>query len=176
MNSVTEGGLLKQDSAQATFDSGTIDNTAGTVTDVYGAILGKHALGMLTKLTELLDSLEAHASVKRILVFDGAGNGVKTLRAFDNSDEYYLTILDDNQVKERKIKHIRQETDYKYGTSSLVDCQIELRDSSEKDYIHECRAVIVKWANGKRLVLITDIPRELLDASEVTKRYFDRWP
>jgi len=34
----------------------------------------------------------------------------------------------------------------------------------------------VKWDNGKRSVLITDIPRELLDASEVTKRYFDRWP
>ncbi len=140
------------------------------------ADLGKHALGMLTKLTKLLDSPEAHASVKRILVFDGGGNGVKTLRAFDNSDEYYLTILDDNQVKERKIKHIWQETEYKYGTASLVDCRIELRDSSEKDYIYECRAVIVNWANGKRSVLITDIPRELLDASEVTKRYFDRWP
>jgi len=140
------------------------------------ADLGKHALGMLTKLTKLLDSPEAHASVKRLLVFDGAGNGVKTLRAFDDSDEYYLTILDDNQVKERKIKHIWQETEYKYGTASLVDCRIELRDSSEKDYIYECRAVIVKWANGKRSVLITDIPRELLDASEVTKRYFDRWP
>ncbi|MGP8319700.1 MAG: helix-turn-helix domain-containing protein, partial [Methanosarcinaceae archaeon] len=31
------------------------------------ADLGKHALGMLTKLTKLLDSPEAHASVKRIL-------------------------------------------------------------------------------------------------------------
>ena len=140
------------------------------------ADLGKHALGMLTKLTKLLDSPEAHTSVKRILVFDGGGNGVKTLRAFDDSDEYYLTILDDNQVKERKIKHIRSETEYKYGTASLVDCRIELIDSLEKDYIHECRAVIVKWDNGKRSVLITDIPRELLDASEVTKRYFDRWP
>jgi hypothetical protein len=140
------------------------------------ADLGEHALGMLTKLTKLLDSPEAHASVKRILVFDGGGNGVKTLRAFDDSDEYYLTILDDNQIKERKIKHIRPEIEYKYGTASLVDCRIELIDSLEKDYIHECRAVIVKWDNGKRSVLVTDIPRELLDASEVTKRYFDRWP
>lgn len=138
--------------------------------------LGKHALSMLTKLTELLDSPEAHISVERILVFDSAGNGVKTLRAFEDSDEYYITILDDNQITERKIKHIRQEIEYKYGNASLVDCQIELRDSSEKDYIYECRAVIVKWNNGKRSALITDIPRELLDASEVTKRYFDRWP
>jgi hypothetical protein len=138
--------------------------------------LGKHALSMLTKLTQLLDDPDAHASVKRILVFDGGGNGVKTLRSFDNSDEYYITILDDNQITDRKIKHIRQETLYEYGDANLVDCQIELRDSLEKGYIHECRAVIVDWDNGKRSVLVTDIPRELLDASEITKRYFDRWP
>ena len=138
--------------------------------------LGKHALSMLTKLTQLLDDPDAHASAKRILVFDGGGNGVKTLRSFDNSDEYYITILDDNQITDRKIKHIRQETRYEYGDANLVDCQIELRDSFEKGYIHECRAVIVEWDNGKRSVLVTNIPRELLDASEITKRYFDRWP
>ena len=138
--------------------------------------LGKHALSMLTKLTQLLDDPDAHASVKRILIFDGGGNSVKTLRSFDNSDEYYITILDDNQITDRKIKHIRQETRYKYGNANLVDCQIELRDSLEIDYIHECRAVIIEWDNGKRSVLVTDIPRELLDASEITKKYFDRWP
>lgn len=138
--------------------------------------LGKNALSMLTKLTQLLDDPSAHASVKRILIFDGGGNGVKTLRSFGNSDEYYITILDDNQVTDRKIKHIRQETRYEYGDANLVDSQIELRDSLEKGYIHECRAVIVEWDNGKRSVLVTDIPRELLDASEITKRYFDRWP
>ena len=138
--------------------------------------LGKHALSMLTKLTQLLDDPDAHASVKRILIFDGGGNGVKTLRSFDNSDEYYITILDDNQITDRKIKHVRLETRYEYGNANLVDCHIELRDSLEKDYIHECRAVIIEWDNGKRSVLVTDIPRELLDASEITKKYFDRWP
>lgn len=49
-------------------------------------------------------------------------------------------------------------------------------DSSEKGYIYECRAVIVKWDNGRKSVLITDIPRDLVDASDVTKRYVDRWP
>jgi len=34
----------------------------------------------------------------------------------------------------------------------------------------------VKWDNGRKSVLITDITRDLLDASEVTKKYFDRWP
>ena len=92
---------------------------------------------MLTKLTERFDDPSAH--VKRIMVIDGGGNGVKTLRAFDNSDDYFITILDDNQVKERKFKHIREETRYTYGNASLVDCQIELLDSSEKGYIYECR-------------------------------------
>jgi hypothetical protein len=140
------------------------------------ADLGKHALNMLTKLTELFDDPSAHVHVKRILVIDGGGNGVNTLRAFDNSDEYFITILDDNQVKDRKFKHIREETRYKYGDASLVDCQIELMDSKEVGYIYECRAVIVKWDTGRKSVLITDIHRDLLDASGVTKKYFDRWP
>lgn len=140
------------------------------------ADLGKHALPMLTKLTELLDDPSAHITVKRILVMDGGGNGVKTLRAFKDSDEYYIAILDDNQTKERKFKHIREEMGYKYGNATLVDCKIELLDSKESGYIYECRAVIVKWDNGRKSVLITDIPHELLDASEITKKYFDRWP
>jgi len=138
--------------------------------------LGKNALSMLTKLTQLLDDPDAHSSMKRILVFDGGGNSVKTLRSFDNSDEYYITILDDNQITDRKIKHIQQEIRHEFGNATLFDCQIELRDSLEKGYIYECRAVIVEWDNGKRSVLVTDIPRELLDASEITKKYFDRWP
>jgi hypothetical protein len=140
------------------------------------ADLGKRALNMLTKLTQLLDDPSARVHVKRILVIDGGGNGINTLRAFDDSDEYFITILDENQVKERKIKHLREEMRYKYGNASLVDCQIKLLDSSEKNYIYECRAVIVKWDNGRKSVLITDIPRDLLDASEVTKKYFDCWP
>jgi len=49
-------------------------------------------------------------------------------------------------------------------------------DSDEKNYIYESRAVIVNWDNGRKAVVITDIPRELLDESEVVKKYFDRWP
>ncbi len=140
------------------------------------ADLGKHALNMLTKLTQLLDTPSDHVHVKRILVMDGGANGVKTLRAFNDSDEYFITILDDNQIKERKFKHIRDETRYEHGDADLVDCQIELLDSSEKSHIYQCRAVIVKWNSGKQSVLITDIPHDLLDSSEITKKYFDRWP
>jgi hypothetical protein len=125
---------------------------------------------------QLLDTPSAHVRVDRILIMDGGGNGVKTLRELSKSDEYFITILDDNQTKDRKFKHIREETEYEYGKANLTDCQIELLDSSEKDYIFECRAVIIKWNNGRKAVLVTDVPRELLNESEITKRYFDRWP
>jgi hypothetical protein len=114
--------------------------------------------------------------VKRILVIDSGGNSVKTLRAFKDSDEYFITILDDNQIKDRKFKHLHEETRYKYGNANLVDSLIELLDSSEKNYIFECRAVVVNWDNGRISVLVTNIPRELLDEGEVVKKYFDRWP
>jgi hypothetical protein len=68
------------------------------------------------------------------------------------------------------------ETQYKYGNAKLIDCQIELIDSDEKNYIYESRAVIVNWDNGRKAVIITDIPCELLDESEIVKKYFDRWP
>ena len=101
---------------------------------------------------------------------------MQTLRDFKNSEEYYITILDENQTKDRKFKHKRLETQYKFGNARLIDCQIELIDSSEKAYIYESRAVIVNWDNGRKAVLVTDIPHELLDESEVVKKYFDRWP
>jgi PGF-pre-PGF domain-containing protein len=39
--SITEGDLLNQDGASTIFSSGTIDNSQGTITDVYALILGK---------------------------------------------------------------------------------------------------------------------------------------
>jgi hypothetical protein len=138
--------------------------------------LGKHALEMQNKLMQLLDTPSAHIQVNRILIMDGGGNSVKTLRELSKSEEYFITILDDNQTKDRKFKHIREETKYEYGKANLTDCQIELLDSSEKGYIFECRAVIIKWNNGRKAVLVTDVPRQLLNESEITKRYFDRWP
>ncbi|MBW6519209.1 MAG: putative Ig domain-containing protein [ANME-2 cluster archaeon] len=41
VTSVTEGNLLNQDGAFTFFSSGTINNVAGTVTNVYGSILGE---------------------------------------------------------------------------------------------------------------------------------------
>lgn len=78
--------------------------------------------------------------------------------------------------KERRFKNLGKKHRYKYGKATLVDCQIELPDSSDSKYIFESRSVIVQWDNGRESVLVTDISRELLDASEITKKYFDRWP
>ena len=138
------------------------------------ADLGKHALGMITELTRHLD--DPQVSVRRILVIDGGGNSVKAMRAFQGSEESFITILDKNQVKERRFKQKQKPSRYRFGDAELVDGRIELPDSAEADYIYESRAVIVRWDPGRESVLVTDIPHEVLDASEVTRRYFDRWP
>ena len=143
------------------------------------ADLGEHALGMITELTRHFSdtSSKTSISIRRILVIDGGGNSVKTMRAFSGDDnEYFITILDNNQVKERKFKHKGRKKRYKFGSAILIDCRIELLDSTEVGYIYEARAVIVKWDNGRESVLVTNISVELLDASGITKKYFDRWP
>ncbi len=142
------------------------------------ADLGEHALSMITKLTKHFSDVSSQISIKRVLVIDGGGNSVKTMRAFSSAadDEYFITILDNNQVKERKFKHKRIKRRYRFGAAGLIDCRIELLDSTEKGYIYESRAVIVRWDNGRESVLVTNIPADLLDGSEITKRYFDRWP
>jgi len=141
------------------------------------ADLGEHALGMITELMKHFSDVFPQISIKRVLVMDGGANSVKTMRAFsDQEDEYFITILDDNQVKERKFKHKSRKRRYKFGAATLIDCRIELLDSTETGYIYEPRAIIVKWDNGRESVLVTNIPSEMLDASEITKRYFDRWP
>jgi len=140
------------------------------------ADLGKHALQMMDKVTDYLNDCTtvAQCSVNRILIMDAAGNGVKTLRELKGY--YYITILDSNQVTERKIKSISEEKRYEHGDACLIECSIELKDSNEKDYIFETRAVQVKWDNGRESVLITNLPRDLFSTDNVVKSYFDRWP
>ena len=69
---------------------------------------------------------------------DGASNGVGTLRAFASQQKYhYITPLDDNQWKERKIVNIGRPTRYLYGKASLRDAVIELEDSKEKGFFYK---------------------------------------
>lgn len=64
VNSVTEGDLFTQDGASTLFNSGTIDNNAGAVTDVYGTILG--ATSVSTSGTMATISLTAGGSTGRL--------------------------------------------------------------------------------------------------------------
>ncbi|PYT64565.1 MAG: hypothetical protein DMG42_34535, partial [Acidobacteria bacterium] len=65
---------------------------------------------------------------------------------------------------------------YYYGEATLRECRLELEDSREKGYLVEVRAVRIDWDYGKRTVLITSLPKEVVGASLVVKAYFDRWP
>jgi len=64
VNSVTEGDLFTQNGASTIFDDGTIDNNAGTVTDVYGSILG--ATSVSTSGTMATINLTAGGSTGRL--------------------------------------------------------------------------------------------------------------
>jgi len=144
------------------------------------ADLQKHALQSMEQLDEILNEGQKSRTNKsrctRALIMDGGANSVQTLRAFSKSDYHYITILDTNQVHERKFKHHSSPKRYRYGKASLNDCRIELVDSKEPDYIYDSRAVQIHWDNGKKCCLVTSIAKNIFDASEVAKAYFDRWP
>jgi hypothetical protein len=144
------------------------------------ADLQKYALSSMEQLDELLNEGEAGHRNKsrctRALVMDGGGNSVQTLRAFSESDYHYITVLDTNQIHERKFKFLSPIERYRHGEATLSDCRIELIDSKEPEYIFESRAVRIYWDNGKECCLVTSIPGKIFDASEVVKAYFDRWP
>jgi len=77
---------------------------------------GEHTLGMFDKIEWAIEDVEgSRTSVRRVLVMDGASNSVKTLRAFASQPKYhYITPLDDNQWKERKINSVGRPTRYRY--------------------------------------------------------------
>ncbi len=144
------------------------------------ADLQNYALKSMEQLDELLDDGQKTRSKKsrctRALIIDGGGNSVQTLRSFSKSEYHYITILDTNQIQDRKFKHLSTLETYRYGKASLNDCRIELLDSKDTGYLYESRAVRVHWNNGKECCLVTSIPDQLFDASDVVKAYFDRWP
>jgi transposase len=144
------------------------------------ADLKHHALQTMAELDELLGEGQKvsgrNSRCSRALIFDSAGNAVKTLRAFSQSPYHYITILDTNQIDDRKFKHLLQPERYLYGDALLTDCRIELIDSTDPGYIHESRSVKIQWDNGKESCLVTSIAQSIFNASQVVKAYFDRWP
>ncbi|MCP4403288.1 MAG: hypothetical protein GY801_39020, partial [bacterium] len=143
------------------------------------AALGKHALKMIETISGYLTQAPHHApqvTVNRILIMDGGGNGVKTLRELSHSGYYFITMLDTNRFTERKVKFLSGATRYEYGEAFVVECTIELEDSKEKGYLFETRAVQVHWDTTRTSVLITNVPTTLFSTDSVVKSYFDRWP
>lgn len=143
------------------------------------APVGEYVLSLFDKIEQNLQEPGGRLSISRAIVMDGAGNSVRTLRAFAAQKKYhYITSLDDNQWDARKLRRVGRPQRYRYGNATLRDCEIELEDSQpqEKGYLIVSRAIEIQWDHGKRTVLLTSLNAELVVASEVVKSYFDRWP
>jgi transposase len=139
---------------------------------------GEHILGLFEKIESVV--LEVPGSRTRILraiVMDGANNSVKSLRAFAAQETFhFITTLDDNQWNERRVRSRSYPTRYRHGEAILRDLDIELEDSNEKGYLISTRAIKIDWDNAKRTVILTSLPRSIVDANEVVFSYFKRWP
>jgi hypothetical protein len=139
--------------------------------------MGVYTLSMMEKIEQYLQEASGISHVSRVLVMDGAANSVGTLRAFALQERYhYITILDDNQWAQRKIRHEGTPERYRWGEATLYDCEIELEDSKQKGYLIAVRAVLIEWDHGKKTVLLTSLPVNTVGPSLVVKGYFDRWP
>ena len=139
---------------------------------------GEYALELLEKVEEAIEEVPgSRTSVRRVLVMDGASNGVRALRAFASQEKYhYITPLDDNQWDERKVVRIGRPSRYAYGEATLREAVIELEDSQQKGYLIRSRAVKIEWDNGKTTVLLSSLPVREVGSSEVVRSYFTRWP
>ena len=139
---------------------------------------GEYILELFERIAKTIEEVPgSRTSVYRALVMDGAGNSVKTLRAFASQDKYhYITPLDDNQWDERKVNFMSNSNRYQYGEATLWEAVIELEDSKEKGFLLRTRAIKIDWDNGKSTVLLSSFPAEVVECSEVVRCYFERWP
>lgn len=139
--------------------------------------VGEEILGMFDKIkSAIVDTPNSRTQVCRAIIMDAASNSVGTLRAFAEQQTYnFITSLDDNQWSERKIRHRFSTSRYRYRLATLEDVDIELTDSKD-GYMIAVRAIKIDWDNGKQTVLITNLPRGMVDASDVVYAYFRRWP
>lgn len=148
------------------------------------APVGEYILGLFDKIDNaIMEVPGSRTRVCRAIVMDSASNSVKTLRAFAAQDKYhYITSLDDNQCSPRRICERTYPVPYRYGKATLRDTRIELTDSKDPDkYLIAPRTIIIDWATttkraARRTVLVTSVPKEIADASQVVQAYFRRWP
>jgi transposase len=141
------------------------------------APMGEYILSLFEKIEDSLEGGGPKLAVQRAIVMDAASNSVRTLRAFACQKKYhYITSLDDNQWDPRKIRKQGKPQRYRHGAATLWECEIELEDSREKDYLFVTRAIKIVRDRGKETYLITSLPKDIVGASQVVKAYFDRWP
>lgn len=141
------------------------------------APMGEYILSLFEKIENSLEGGGSKLPIQRAIVMDAASNSVRTLRAFAAQKKYhYITSLDANQWHPRKIRKEGRPQRYRHGSATLWDCEIELEDSKEKNYLLVTRAIKIGWDQGKETYLVTSLPKGLIGASVVVKSYFDRWP
>jgi transposase len=139
--------------------------------------MGAYVLKLMEKIEDSLEGPGPTLTVTWVIVMDAGSNGVATLRAFAEQEQYhYITALDDNQWNPNKVRVLGRAKRYEYDKATLRDCQIELEDSRRKGYLIVVRAVRIDWDYGKTTVLITSLPQETVGPSLVVKAYFSRWP
>ena len=140
--------------------------------------VGEEILGLFEKIgSAIADAPGSRTQVCRAIVMDAASNSVGTIRAFAAQEKYhFITSLDDNQWSERKVCRRSYPIRYLYGNATLRDVDLELIDSKEKGCVIVARAIKINWDNGKQTVLLSSLPRNVVDASEVVRAYFRRWP
>lgn len=139
---------------------------------------GEGILSLFEKIEAVIEEVpRSKAQVFRAIVMDGANNSVKTLRAFAAQDTFhYITTLDENQWRDRRVRSRSYPMRYRYGTATLRDLEIELEDSQEKGDLISTRAILIEWDHGGKTVLLTSLAQSTVDASEIVFSYFRRWP
>ncbi len=99
------------------------------------ANIGNKVLSLMEDIKEYLKSISSDGKVNSAIVIDSAGNGVPTLRSIVESGRYFITILDENQIKDvRKFKNMGKPEEYKYRDAKLTECMVEMKDSKERLY------------------------------------------
>jgi len=142
------------------------------------AKVGEYILNMFEKIEEVIMEVpNSRTQVNRVIIMDPVHNSVKTLRAFSKQKKYYyITLLDENQWKQRRIIQDGNISRYRYGKATLREVIIELIDSTEENYLISSRAIRIDWDNGKVTVLLSNLPQLFVDSSELVYAYFRRWP
>jgi hypothetical protein len=79
VNKITEGNLFKQNGANTIFNSGVLDNSNGTVTNIYCAIMGKSNVSnpgtiIMINLTVINSTGSSGINISNVLISDPDGH------------------------------------------------------------------------------------------------------